>query len=383
MDTQDDKLRIVLTGGGTGGHITPILAVAHELKAQNTNVQTFYVGERGGKYNSLTKANPDIDKTFAIFAGKFRRYHGESWLRRLIDIKTGILNIRDAFRVLFGAVQAYRLLGKIKPQVVFLKGGFVGVPVGLAAAMRHIPIVTHDSDALPGLANRLVGRWATVHATALDAKYYKYPADKVAAVGVLVEHTYQPITPDIQTAYKKELGLKNGPLLLITGGSSGAVRINQAVVACIDNLLHTNPNLQVVHQVGKGKTGVYKGYTHERLLILEFLQPMYRFTGAADLIVTRAGANAMAEFGVQGKACIVIPSAFLTGGHQLENAKILAEQGTAEVLYESNLQKLQQTIQALLDNKNRRDELGKKLQAVTISDAAERLAAVLLETAEK
>ncbi len=387
MDTQDDNLRIVLTGGGTGGHITPILAVAHELKVQKPNLQTFYIGERGGKFNSLTDANPDIDKTHAISAGKFRRYHGESWLSRLFDVKTGFLNLRDAFRVLFGLVQAYRLLGKIKPDVVFLKGGFVGVPVGLAAAMRHIPIVTHDSDALPGLANRLISKWAAVHATALEAKYYNYPSGKVVPVGVLVEHTYQSVTPEVQAAYKKELGLSTGPVLLITGGSSGAVRINEAVVACIGQLLTANPTLQVVHQVGKGKTGVYKGYAHDRLLTLEFLQPMFRFTGAADLIVTRAGANAMAEFGVQGKACIVIPSAFLTGGHQLENAKIIEEQGTAVVLYEDKLYDSQHgllpTIQELLDDKTKREELGKKLQAVTIIDAAKRLASVLLGTAKK
>lgn len=386
MDTSK-KLTILLTGGGTGGHITPILAVAHEIKTQNSEAKVIYIGERGGKFAELTNEHKAIDETFAVSAGKLRRYHGESWLRRLFDVKTNLLNLRDLFRFGWGILQAWRLLGKIKPDVVFQKGGFVGVPVGLAAAMRHIPIVTHDSDAIPGLANRMVSRWARVHATALPAEHYPYPSAKVLPVGVLVEHNYQPVTEEAQREFKLRLVLRpDAPLLLVTGGSSGAERINKAVVEIANELLINHPDLQIIHQAGKGKTGVYGDYKHERLHVLEFLNPMYQYMGAADLVVCRASANTLAELGVQGKAAIVIPSEVLTGGHQIKNAKILEEQGAAAVVYEDKMYDLQHgllpTIERLLIDKTKRDNLAHTLQTQTIPDAAHRLAMLLLEQAK-
>lgn len=375
---------ILLTGGGTGGHITPILAVAHEIKQLDPEVHVVYVGERGSKFSELTDNHPAIDGAYTVSAGKLRRYHGESWVRRLVDIRTNLLNIRDMFLFMWGIGQAWRLLGKVRPAVVFQKGGFVGVPVSLAAAVRHIPIVTHDSDAVPGLANRLISRWARVHATALPAEYYNYPTAKILPVGVLVEHTYKPVSQAQQMTYKKQLGLDpERPLVLVTGGSSGAVALNQAVVHIIDGLLQDNTSLSVIHQTGKGKAGIYNDYKHPRLQIVEFMKPMHVYTGAADIIVTRAGANAMAEFGVQGKACVVVPSPHLTGGHQIHNASVLEEQGAALVVQENQLldagQGLRPLIEALLHDNVKRTTIAKILQSNTRADAAHRLAVLLLE----
>ncbi len=372
-----------MTGGGTGGHITPILAVAYELKQAAPDCTVVFVGERGGKFAELTDNNKAIDQTFAVSSGKFRRYYGESWLRRLTDIRTILLNIRDIYRVCRGTWQAWRLLGRVRPDVILLKGGFVGVPVGLAAALRHIPTVTHDSDALPGLANRIAGRWAVVHATALPAAYYPYKAAKVQPVGVLVEHTYQPVNEAAERRYKQQLGLDpDNPLLLVTGGSSGAERINKTVAGFVDELLQKLPALHIIHQVGKGKARVYKEYQHDRLQVVEFLRPLSVAMGAADVVITRASGNTLAELGVQGKACIVIPNPYLTEGHQLKNAERLKEQGAAIVLEEKQLYDAQHGLFALtlqlLSDPNQRSELAAKLQAITIPDAAKRLALLLL-----
>lgn len=376
-----------MTGGGTGGHITPILAVAHELKALQPDCITIYVGERGSKFTELTKNHPAIEEVYAISAGKLRRYHGESWLRRLADVKTNVLNLRDGFKVAKGVWEALRLLRRTKPDIVFLKGGFVGVPVGLAAAFLHLPIVTHDSDALPGLANRLVSRWASLHATALPAKYYPYPENKVRPVGVLVEHSYVPVDAKLQLKYKQELGLPgDSVILLTTGGSSGAQRINKVMVKIADGLLHDNEKLYIIHQAGKGKSDVYGTYKHARLQVLEFLSPMYVYMGAADVVIARASGNTIAELGTQGKACIVIPNPDLTGGHQLKNAERLEEQGAAIVVQESQLYESQQellsVLKQLLDDKEVRDVLGGKLQNITIKNAAKNLAILIIETAK-
>lgn len=376
--------RIILTGGGTGGHITPLLAVAHELKQLDPSCHVIYIGERNGKYASLTKDNPNIDESKAIFAGKFRRYHGESWIMRIFDIKTNLLNIRDLFYFFVGTVQSFFIVKRLNPDMILLKGGFVGVPVGLAAAFWRLPFVTHDSDALPGLANRIVGRWAKLHATALPAEYYRYKSSQVRHVGVLVGEAYQAVDDALQRKFKEQLGFnESAKALLVTGGSGGAAAINESVRAIIDELLDRQPELQVVHQVGIGKTGVYDGYTHDRLQVHELLQPMHVFTGAADVVVTRAGANTMAELGVQGKACVVVPNPLLTGGHQLKNAQILRQHDAAVVLDEKALKNdakyLLAEIDELLKNAPRREVLGRNLKKLTIPDATHRMAMILLD----
>lgn len=374
---------MVLSGGGTGGHITPILAVAEALKIKDPTILTVYIGERGGKFAELTDNHPAIDKTYTIWAGKFRRYNGESWLKRLVDVPTNLLNIRDMFYFAIGTVQSWFLLGRIKPSTVFLKGGFVGVPIGLAAAIRHIPFVTHDSDALPGLANRLVGRWAQQHAVALPLETYKYPATKTVQVGVLVEPNFKPVTAVTQQQMKQAITLPtDATMILVTGGSGGARNINMAIKSISAQLLKDYKDLYIVHQAGKGKAGIYENFAHERLIVLEFMRPMYQYTGAADIVVSRASGNTVAELGVQGKAVIVVPNPLLTGGHQLKNAATLEAAQAVIVVNESakatDATALNQAIRSLLDDPRKRLELAERLQQTTLTNAAEKLAELLV-----
>lgn len=375
--------RIVLTGGGTGGHITPLLAVARELKRQNPDCYIVYIGERNGKYAYLTKENSDIDEIRTVFAGKFRRYHRESWLRRILAVRTNLLNLRDAMYVGMGVIQCIPLIPRLKPDIILLKGGFVGVPVGIAAALSRKPFITHDSDAVPGLANRLVSKWALFHATGMPAEYYGYSKDSVRHVGVLVGEDYRRVTAELQAEYKQALGLPpQSRVLTVTGGSGGAVTINQAVRAVLPTILAENPDVYVVHQVGIGKGGIYKDFLHERLQVFELLNPMYRYTGAADIVITRAGANTMAELGIQAKACIVIPNPLLTSGHQLKNAVLWEEKQAAIIVDEQRAKKtpgaLKDAIQKLLSDETARVNLGKNLEDLTTKDAAKNLAAILL-----
>ncbi len=321
---------------------------------------------------------------YTIWAGKFRRYHARGLRHTLTDYKTPFLNLRDAVFLVIGTVQSWFLLRKLRPDAVFLKGGFVGVPVGLAAAGRHIRFVTHDSDALPGLANRLVGRWASVHAVALAPETYGYPADNTVQVGVLVEPRFQKVTEVQQGLFKQQINLAaDAQVLLITGGSSGAQRLNEAVVKIAAKLLADFPGLWIVHQAGKGKAGVYGDYHHERLTVLEFMRPMYAYTGAADIVVARASANTLAELGVQQKAVITVANPYLTGGHQVKNAELLAQQGAvvtvAETLKGTDEVALDIAIRELINNPDTRHKLAKNLHATTRADAAEKLATILLK----
>ena len=344
-----------------------------------------YMGEHSGKFAHMVADNPDIDEIRTIRAGKFRRYHGESWFKRLLDVKTNVLNLRDFFYFLLGTLQALILMRRLKPDAILLKGGFVGVPAGLAAAFWKIPFVTHDSDTLPGLANRLVARWATYHATGMPAGFYHYPSQSVKYVGVLVSDSHKPVTSSQQAAFKRDLDIPpKSRLVLVTGGSGGAARINTAVKQLLSKLFEDYDDLYVVHQVGKGKAGVYRGYKHPRLRVYELLDSMYKYTGASDITITRAGANTLAELGVQGRAGIVVPNPLLTGGHQLTNARNLEEQGAVVVVNETTLgSELDGAIRRLLDDAGVRHKLGSRLQAVTVLDATHQLAKVVLGVAQK
>ena len=222
-------MKMVVTGGGSGGHITPILAVAHELKQLDPQLHIAYVGQKGDGLTDIVGRSQDIDDLYAVSAGKLRRYHGEG-LSQLLDFKTMALNVRDVGRVVAGLFQSYRLLRKLQPDILFIKGGFVGVPVGLAAAMLHIPFVTHDSDAIPGLANRIIARWASKHAVALPKEIYAYAPAKTVTVGVPVASDYQLVTDKSQQDYRQQLGLKaDAKLLFVIGGGLGAQRVNEAI----------------------------------------------------------------------------------------------------------------------------------------------------------
>jgi len=383
-------MKVALTGGGSGGHITPVLAVAHELKKHNPTTQTIYIGQRGDSLIDIPKNCPDIDSTSVIFAGKLRRYHGEGW-RQLLDVPTVIKNLRDAFYVFIGIWQSFWLLRRLKPDVVFIKGGFVGVPVGLAAAALKIPFVTHDSDAMPGLANRIISRWATLHAVALPKEIYSYPPEKTEVVGVPVSSSYHSTSPQEISLYKKHLDLQETTkILTVTGGGNGSTALNESVVAIASRLLLRYPTLHIFHIAGRRNadelTQIYaKSVTTElrdRIHVKGFVEDMYVYSAIANVVFTRAGATSIAEFAAQSKACIVMPSPNLAGGHQLKNARVLEERSVVKVVDELQTQSdpdvLFLAITNILDNPTLEQEMGQRLAELAKTDSATRVAMLLL-----
>jgi UDP-N-acetylglucosamine--N-acetylmuramyl-(pentapeptide) pyrophosphoryl-undecaprenol N-acetylglucosamine transferase len=388
-------MTIVVTGGGSGGHITPILAVAAELKKQRPDSRIVYIGQRGDGLGDIPAHDPNIDAVFTVRAGKFRRYHGEG-LRQLLDVATMFKNIRDAAYVLVGIWQSWRLIGTIKPAIVFSRGGFVSVPVALGAKLRHVPYVTHDSDPIPSLANRLIAPWASLHAVALPKELYPYPADKTITTGIPLRTDYKPVTPELSARYRRELDLPaSAPLLFIIGGGLGSQRINQAVSEIVPHLLSEFSDLQIAHVVGRANEAATKAdyqtkisaAEQGRVRIFGYLNDVYRYSGAANVIITRAGATNLAEFAVQGKACIVVPSPFLTGGHQLKNAQFLSDNNAAVILDEAELQadpnRLAKLVSGLLRDPERQKQLAAQLAGFGQPAAAHHLAMLLLEQASK
>lgn len=390
-------MKIVLTGGGSSaGHITPNLAVAHQLKALDPNIETIYIGHRGDKLGDIAATGHGaIDKFYTVRAGKLRRFHGVG-IKQVLDISTTAKNIRDVWWVIVGFFQSLLLLKKQKPDCVFVKGSYVGAVVGLAAALLRIPYVTHDSDAIPGLGNRIVARWAKAHAVALSKEIYPYPQDKTVTVGVPVQAEFVNVTPDLQASYKKELGFaQNEHVLFVTGGGQGAQRLNDAMIKIVADLFKDVTALRIVHLAGhvnedevrSAYQNVLKSDQIQHVLVMGYARDLYRYSGAADLIVTRAGATTMAEFAVQHKACVMIPNPYLTGGQQLKNATFLNEKNAIRYVTEDDMQnkpsELAKAVVGLFKNDVERHELEKNLGTFAHPDAAKELAMLLLEQTKR
>jgi UDP-N-acetylglucosamine--N-acetylmuramyl-(pentapeptide) pyrophosphoryl-undecaprenol N-acetylglucosamine transferase len=274
---------------------------------------------------------------------------------------------------------------------VFSKGGFVAVPVGLAAKLSGIPIVTHDSDVMPGLANKIVGRWAKIHATGMPAKFYNYPKASIEHVGIPIDARIKKVTPKIQKQYKEQLNIPpTSPVLLLSGGGNGSKHLNELLTAISRHLLEADLSLHIIHVTGAmHEVNIKQAYREalpkneqDRVRIAGFSSDFYAYMAAADLIITRAGATTLAELAAAAKACIIIPSPFLAGGHQLKNAEELTKLDAAVVVPEEvQPDELLVVVSELLSNDNRRWELSKNLYATAHPQAAAELARIILKAA--
>jgi UDP-N-acetylglucosamine--N-acetylmuramyl-(pentapeptide) pyrophosphoryl-undecaprenol N-acetylglucosamine transferase len=350
-----------------------------------------YIGHKGDQFDSLAERYHDFDDIGFVNGGKFRRYHGESFFSQLFDVKTLALNIRDFFRVITSIFKSVKILRKLKPDVVFSKGSFVAVPVGIAAKLLRIPIVTHDSDTIPGLANKIIGRWAGIHTTGMPQEFYDYPKDSVRYVGIPIDPRIKLINRQEQSELKQDIGLSAQDLvLLVTGGGLGSRDINDKIVEASESLLSIYPNLHIVHITGqKNLSDVERQYLNtlnnehlKHVKVLDFTPELYKYSGAADLIVTRAGATALAEYAAQGKALVLVPSPFLTGGHQLKNAQQLKKLNAVEtVANDASARELLHVINTLLKDSKERARLAGEFKKTAKLKASEEIADILLDVA--
>ena len=325
---QEKQYRIVLTGGGSGGHVMPLIAVTESLRAKlGDRIDFLYIGSKG-KIEQDAMSESHVPAKF-IATGKMRRYFA-------------LQNFVDFFKVPIGFVQALWYLLRYMPDVVFSKGGNVSVPVVIAAWLYRIPIMTQDSDAVPGMATRVIGKLADRVAVAYPSAMDYFSAGHAALIG-------NPVRKDILTGDRTEalkcFGLSGDTFtVLVLGGSLGARIIDKAIVKILPKLL---THAQVIHQTGEahydetvqsakdlGVVANANGYIPKAFMdINEMKQALV----VADLVVSRAGANAIAEIAAMGKPAILIPLAVAANDEQRMNAYEIARVGGAVVLEEGNL----------------------------------------------
>lgn len=324
-----------------------------------------------------------------IVSGKFRRYNQLSIWRQLARPFTIVWpNIRDAFKVAFGGIQSFVKLIIWRPNVVFAKGGFVCLPIGAAAALLRIPLVIHDSDAHPGLTNRILSRWATKIATGAPLEYYSYPKSKSRYVGIPV--TVDSDIPSLaeQRSLKSALGLPiDRPLLVVTGGGLGARRINNATLACLDRLLAHMSVVLVAGTLQYDELRQQVGEDREGFQLRPFVANLPEYMTAADLVVARAGMTTVVELASLGRPTILVPNAHLTGGHQLKNAQVYLDADAVEVIGDEAIEQtpalLGDIVEQLIQDDARREELSRKFHAFARPHAARDVADMIGEVLER
>ena len=325
---------------------------------------------------------------YVVTAGKLRRYHGVSWVKQLFDIPTTLRNIRDIALVIAGTIQSLWMLLRWRPDVVFSKGGYVCLPVGYAAHILKIPLVIHDSDAHPGLTNRVLARWARYIATGAPLEHYSYPKSRARYTGIPIDQAFAPLTVDQTTVVRGDLGLPDAhrPLVVVTGGGLGARRINQAMLRLADRLIADGAS--VFHITGKGEFAACEKQAPDSVhykLVPFVSQDMARVLGAADVVVARAGATTIQELAAISAAVVLVPNPMLTGGHQLKNAAVYASADAALIVDETTLvsdpNQLYDAISLLLSDERRRREIGKNLHQFARPDAALDVARLVVNAA--
>ncbi|OGZ34911.1 MAG: undecaprenyldiphospho-muramoylpentapeptide beta-N-acetylglucosaminyltransferase [Candidatus Portnoybacteria bacterium RIFCSPLOWO2_01_FULL_43_11] len=374
-------MRILFTGGGSGGHLSPITAVARQLKEiaseKNIDLRLFYLGPSDFVNEFLEKE--DI-KVKTILAGKLRRY---------FSFKT----ILDILKIPIGLIQAILFVYAWMPDVIFSKGGYGSVPAVFAGWLFRIPILIHESDAIPGLANRLGGRLVKKIALSFSSSKKYFPLEKTALIGnpIRLDLSYKnkeegrkvfEISSDKPSAFSSEK-VMDKPIILIMGSSQGAEAINEMVLKTLSQLLE---KYEIIHICGqknyekhKEKIGPTLPKEYHLYPFLREDQLRYGYT-LADLIISRAGASSIFEIAAAQKPSILIPLPTAASDHQRENAFEYAKSGGAVILEQTNLTPhlFLTEISRILDNQELAQKMGEGAKSFSTPEAGQKIAEELL-----
>jgi len=371
---KDIKIKIILTGGGTGGHVYPLVSVFRSLKQiagqKLLTIDALYLGADGFAKEELEKEGIKVK---VISAGKMRRYFS-------------ILNFFDIFKVFFGFFQSLWLVWKFMPDVIFSKGGYGSVPVVIVGWIYRIPVFIHESDSVPGLSNKIATKFAARIGVSFPKALDYFPAEKTALVG-------NPIRTDLLQKINKEDGIKHfgfasdKPIVLILGGSQGSQRINDLILEVLYDSIKNN--IQILHQTGEKN---FREVLAEAKIIIgnlpESYQKYYQAKGffnedeyalalaCSDLVIARAGSGTIFELSAAKKPSILIPLPEAASDHQRENAFAYQKSGASIVFEEKNILPnlfLEQIVN-LLQYKEKLNDLGNRANMFSQQNPSDNIA---------
>ncbi len=362
-------MRIGFVGGGTGGHFYPLIAVAEELNQTETQPELFYFGPSPYDKSELER----LEITYVNCpAGKLRRYFS-------------IQNFFDIFRSFFGIFIAIWKLYVIYPDVIFSKGGYTSVPVLTAAKFLRIPVVIHESDSIPGRANKMAKKYARYIAITYDDAAQYFPAEKTALTGIPLRSEIKQIPANPLEL----LGIPNDkPLIYVTGGSTGAERINNLLLRSLKELL---PHYRIFHQTGPANVDEMRLAAQSLLEGTDLLDSYYlegnvsastvsALMSASALVITRAGSTTLFEIAFHSKPSIVIPIPEDVSRDQRSNAYAYARSGAATVIEEHNLtfSLLEQEIRTIINDPQKIATMSQAAKAMFVDGAAKKIADIAL-----
>lgn len=366
------------------------MAIITEIKKQHPEAEIRFITDRRFYDFTKEKMQPLGVPVSKVSAGKFRRYANLKWYQHVKHFFVSYIpNFFDAFKFCFGLIQSIGKIMAFRPDVVFVKGGYVGLPVGLAAAFLKKPLVLHDSDAIPGLTNRILSKYAIKIGLGMPQENSSYDDRKTEYVGIPIDKRYEKIGEQEKNMLReKYVAGSELPVILAMGGSQGSQVINEEIVKVFpgvkgkaDVFLITGENnyTSVRNELDKDK----RKYLGLRILPFISGDEVFDLVGMSDVVVTRAGATTIAELAAEQKATIIIPSPYLTSDHQSKNAELLKESEAAIVLTHDDLEKqFLPKVKTLLDDEELRVRLGRNLHKFASNDAAKKMADIVIKASK-
>jgi len=335
------SINILVSGGGTGGHIYPAVAIADELKRRYPNAKFLFVGAKGRmEMEKVPQVGYDIKGLWI------------TGLQRKITFK----NLLFPFKLISSLFKANSIINKFKPNVVIGTGGFASGPTLYVASRKNIPTLIQEQNSYPGITNKLLSKKANKICVAYDGLERFFPNEKIIKTGNPVRQDLLEITSKREEALNFFNLDTNKKTLLVLGGSLGARAINKLIESNIDWIV--KQNVQIIWQTGKLYIEEYKKYNNkENIQTHAFLNKMDLAYSAADLIISRAGAGSISELCMVGKPIIFIPSPNVTEDHQTKNALAIVEKEAALLIKESELNTFQTVLKKLINNKEQQESL--------------------------
>lgn len=362
-------MKVIIAAAQTGGHINPGIAIANKIKKENKNARIMFIGTTRGLENDLVPR--------AGYELKTIEAHG-------INRKISIENIKNMFKTLRGFNEAKKIVKEFKPDIVIGTGGFICGPVLMAAKKYKIPTMVHESNAFPGVATKLLSkRVDTVLVGFEDAKSRLPNAKKLVVTGTPTKIKKVNLSESQKEKMTDELGLnKELPIILVFGGSQGAKSINSSLIDIIKN--KTNTNYQIIWASGPKQYELIKDNLKElnidinkikNVKILPYIYNMEEMMNLADIIISRSGAMTITEIAITGKPAIFIPFPFATENHQEYNARVLVNEGAAKLILDKDLNAniLSETLNEMINDKNKLLEMGKNAEKVAISKVEDKI----------
>ena len=352
------SVNILISGGGTGGHIYPAIAIANELKKRNSEANFLFVGARGRmEMEKVPQAGYPIKGLWI------------TGIQRKVTLK----NLMFPFKLMSSLFKANKIIKSFKPNVVIGTGGFASGPTLYMATKKGIPTLVQEQNSYPGITNKLLGKKAGTICVAYDGLERFFPLDKIVKTGNPVRQDLLEITHKRIAAQKIYKLSSTQKTLLVLGGSLGARAINQLLEREINWLVEKN--VQVIWQTGKFYFDEYRQFEKLKgVQTFEFISTMDLAYAAADIIISRAGASSISELCIVGKPVIFIPSPNVAEDHQTKNAMAVKTKNAAILIKENELSNFKKQFESLLQSQEKQDELGKNIKLLALPNATAHIA---------